>query len=364
MNNAPRNVVVALCAVILGLCVGCGSGKKVEMAHPFVLTDTMMSHLVLDTVRTAAVKAELMLTGKVVADQDNVVEVYPLVGGEAEEVTVELGDYVQKGQTLAIIRSGEIADFEQQLTSAKSNLSSAKKNFMVTEDMFKSKLVSEKEYINAKEELAKAKGEVTRVDEIFKIYNIKDGSEYVVKAPISGFIVEKNITRGTQLRPDHSGNIFTVSQLHEVWVLADVYESDIANVKVGYNASVTTLSYPDSVFRGRIDKIYNVLDPVSKVMKVRIRLDNEAYLLKPEMFANVTIDYFENSKKASITSQAVIFDKNRNFVMVYRSRSDVETREVNIYKVVNGTTYVESGLHDGEQVISQYHLLVYDALND
>lgn len=364
MNNKHQIKSALVCIVFVFVITGCTHEKKEETAQEFAISDTLMSHLVIDTVHTTPVNGELKLTGKIVADQDNIVEVYPLVGGEVAEANVELGDYVNKGQTLAVIKSGEIADYEQQLTSAQSNLSSVEKNYSVTEDMYKSKLITEKEFINAKEELAKAKGELNRIQEIFKIYNIKEGSQYVVMAPVSGFIIEKNITRGTQLRSDHAGNIFTVSPLKNVWVLASVYESDIANVKVGYSSSVTTLSYPDKIFRGKIDKIYNVLDPVTKVLKVRIRLNNEAYLLKPEMFANVTVNFTEDSKKTSIPSQAVIFDKNKNYVMVYRSKSDVETREVNLYKVVNGTTYVESGLLDGEKIISRYHLLVYDALND
>jgi cobalt-zinc-cadmium efflux system membrane fusion protein len=99
-------------------------------------------------------------------------------------------------------------------------------------------------------------------------------------------------------------------------------------------------------------------------MKVRIKLKNPGYLLKPEMFANITVNYVEDKEMLAIPSRAVIFDKNRNFVMVYKNQRSVETREISIYKNVDGVTYCDNGLREGEAIISRYHLLVYDAVND
>ncbi len=168
-----------------------------------------------------------------------------------------------------------------------------------------------------------------------------------------------------QIRSDMSETIFTISQLSDVWVLANVYESDISKVKLDYNTEITTLSYPDIIFTGKIDKMFNVLDPLSKVMKVRIKLDNEKNLLKPEMFANVFVSYLEGDKKLPcILSKAIIFDKNKNFVMVYKDRSHIETREVEVYRTTGIHAYIKYGLVEGEKIISVGHMLIYDQLND
>lgn len=347
------------------LLVSCSREKeKEEKEEPFSISDTMMKRIRLNTVRKCIVQNELRLSGKVVADEDKVLPIFPLAGGTVVEVNVELGDYVEKGKVLAVIKSSEVADYERQLDDAEANLQIAQKNADAADDMYKSKLIPEKDYITSQRELQKAKAELTKVNEIFKIYNIGKNSEYIIKAPISGFVIEKKINHDMQIRSDMSENIFTISELSDVWVLANVYESDISRISVGYDADITTLSYPDQVFKGKIDKIFNVLDPQSKVMKVRIKLNNKDNLLKPEMFASVVLSFSENKLLPCIPAKAVIFDKNKNYVMVFKDKSHIETREVEIYRTAGLNTYLSSGLVENERVISQGHMLIYDQLND
>ena len=113
-----------------------------------------------------------------------------------------------------------------------------------------------------------------------------------------------------------------------------------------------------------IDKIFNLIDVESKVVKARITLKNDNFELKPEMFANVKVKYQEPVKKPTIPSEALIFDKSRYFVMVYKSDNDIETREVSVYKDTGKLIYIDSGLKEGEKVMTKFQLLVYDALND
>jgi cobalt-zinc-cadmium efflux system membrane fusion protein len=298
------------------------------------------------------------------ADEEKVMKIFPLAGGTVMDVSVELGDYVEKDKVLAVIKSSEVAEYQNQLDAAQANLKIAQKNADASEDMYKSKLISEKEYITAQNELQKSKAEVTRLNEVFNIYSVGKNSEYIIKAPIAGYVVEKKINRDMKIRADLSDNIFTISELSDVWVVANVYESDISNIKLGYDADITTLSYPDKTLHGKVDKIFTVLDPISKVMKIRVKLDNEDNMLKPEMFAYVTVSSAEDKSFPCILSRAVIFDKSKNFVMVYHDPSHIETREIEIYKTSVGTTYIKHGLAAGEQVISQGHMLIYDQLND
>jgi cobalt-zinc-cadmium efflux system membrane fusion protein len=124
------------------------------------------------------------------------------------------------------------------------------------------------------------------------------------------------------------------------------------------------LAYPDKHFRGKIDKVFNVLDPDSKVMKVRVRLENPLYLLKPEMYAQVRVENTEGAKALAVPAKSVVFDKDRNFVMVFKDRTHVETRPVTISKTVGDYSYVTTGLKSGDVVIIKDQLLVYDELND
>lgn len=330
----------------------------------FVVSDTMMSRITLDTAKKEVVKSKLLLTGKIFPDENKVIDVFPLVGGNVKDVFVELGDYVHKGDVLAVIKSGEIADYERQLIDAQSDLLVAQKQLSVTQDLFEGKLTSEKDLVSARKEVEKAQASLNRINEIFKIYNIGKESDYVIKAPISGFVVNKNINRDMQIRSDKTDHVFTISQLDELWVIADVFESDISKIQLGYNASVNTISYPDKKFSGKIDKIYNVLDPATKTMKIRIKINNSELLLKPEMHATIVLSYSENYALQAVPSKAVIFDKSRNYVMVFKDKYNIETREVEVNKALGNVTYLSKGLSEGEIVISQNQLLIYDALND
>ncbi|WP_245744910.1 efflux RND transporter periplasmic adaptor subunit [Hymenobacter actinosclerus] len=337
-------------------------GPKAEAG--FVLSDQLLRELKIDTVRLEAVRDELTLTGQIASNGDKTVKVYPLVGGVVEQLSVELGDHVRKGQVLAVIRSGEIADLQNQSSTAGTDLDIARKNLSVLDDQYKSGLASERDVSLARQELRKAQSNVGKSRKQLSVYGVSADGTYELRAPISGFITEKNVTDHMQFNADNVGSLFTVSNLDDVWILANVFESDISRVKEGYAADVTTLSYPDRHFSGRIDKVFNVLDPDSKVMKVRVRLPNPSYLLKPEMYAQVTVSTTGTAQMLAIPAKCVVFDKDRNFVMVFKDRHHIETREVKIAKTVGSTAYVAEGLKAGEQIIAQNQLLVYDELND
>lgn len=330
----------------------------------FVLSDTMMKNIRIDTAQLQPVMNEVRLSGKVTPNGGKVLKVYPLVSGYVEDIKVQLGDYVQKGQVLAVIHSAEIADYEKQLAQAQSDRNVADKNLKVAQDLFESRLNTDKDVVNAKGEVQKSNAEINRLNDLFKIYRKGKGATYLVTAPISGYVIEKNINNNMEIRTDNSTNIFTISELDDVWVMANVFETDIARIKEGYEADVVTVSYPDQPFRGKIDKIYNFLDPATKTMQVRISIDNKNMLLKPEMFATVYVKYQDNDQKIAVPSAAVIFDSSKNYVLVFKDKFNIAVREVEVDKTAGDITYLSSGLAANEKVISKNQLLIYDALKD
>ncbi|MEP7143709.1 MAG: efflux RND transporter periplasmic adaptor subunit, partial [Ferruginibacter sp.] len=159
-------------------------------------------------------------------------------------------------------------------------------------------------------------------------------------------------------------NLFTVGNISDVWVWANVYETDISKVKVGYAAKVTTLAYPDSVFTGVIDEVSNILDPVTKVMKIRVKLPNEKQSLKPEMFANIVITNKEGSKSIEVAAKAIISEYGKNYVIIYKSKCELSVQEVELLKSVGDKVYIKTGLKEGDQVISQNQVLLFKALTE
>jgi cobalt-zinc-cadmium efflux system membrane fusion protein len=219
--------------------------------------------------------------------------------------------------------------------------------------------------MNARTDLDKASSDMRKMEQTNSIFGSRGNAGQVITAPISGYVIEKNVTDKMQYKPDAAQPFFVIANLEEVWVMASVFETDIAKIKTGYDAEVNVIAYKDKTFTGKVDRIFSILDPQSRVMKVRVKIQNKDNLLKPEMFAQITIRYNDNTTRLpAIPSEAIIFDKNKNYVMVYKDSCNIETREIEIYEVAGKTTYIKSGLQLGEKVISKYQLLVYDALND
>lgn len=348
------------------LILSCNSHKSASNSDTktFVLSDTMLKQTTFAKVEMEPLRNELEFYGKITADNNKLTEIYPVVGGSVTKVYVELGDYVKKGQLLATIRSTEVAGFEKELNDAKSDVVVAKNNLKAAQEMFEGKLNTEREVLASKSELEKAESQLNRIQETYKIYSLKPNSMYEVRSPISGFILQKVINEDMLLRNDHTNNIFDIAQIDEVWAIANVNEADIQQIGLGFDAEVLTVSYPDKVFHGKIDKVFNIIDPDTKSMQVRIKLQNPDFLLKPEMKATVKISNTLNEKMLTIPSSAVIFDKSRNFVMIYKDRFNIETRKVDVFRQLGDLTYISSGLKVGENVITHNQLLIYDELND
>src|SRR5690606_13797609 len=148
------------------------------------------------------------------------------------------------------------------------DLAIAEKGLQVANDLFEGKLNSERDVKVAEKEVEKARSELERINEIYTIYSLQGGSMYQVRAPISGFVITKNITINEQLRLDLPEPLFTIAEINEIWAVANVNESDIAKIEVGQNVVVNTLAFPDFHYKSQIEKIYNVIDPETRSMKI------------------------------------------------------------------------------------------------
>ncbi len=344
----------------------CEQKKVAEVkSTKFVLSDTMKHMISIDTVQICNVTDELSLSGVVSFNDNNVVKVFPRSSGQVVETKVSLGDKISKGQVLAVIHSADIAGNYSDLNAANADLAIAKRQMDNTESLYKNGIASEKEFNEAKQNYEKAIAAKSKIQSVISINGggkTNSGGQYVVTAPIDGYLVEKKITAGAFIRPDMGDNLFTISNLKNVWVYANVYEADIAKIKEGYEVKVCPLSYPDKVFLGKVDKISQVLDPQSKAMKVRINIDNSEMLLKPDMFAKVIVDNKEGQTALCIPKSALIPQEGKNYVVVYNSDSDLVIKQVNILKSVNDKTFLLGGLNSGEKVITNNQLLIFNQL--
>ena len=347
------------------LIQACSKTEKTEKPAHFELSPLLQSRLKLVTTVEEGVKGQLHLNGRVGAFEDKLVKVSPLVDGVIQSLNANLGDYVTKGQALAIIKSTDVADAENQANDAEATLSSNEKNLNVTKDMARLGLAAEKDITLAENEVNRAKGSVRRAKEVAALYEIRN-SLYTMKSPISGYVIDKNLTLSTQLAYDNSsvGSFYTIADLTMMQIVANVYEADIANIRVGELVQIKVLAFPNKIFKGKIEKIQDLIDPQTRTMKVRISIPNPDIKLKPEMFAQVLVDFDEGIKMMSVPTDALIFENSKYYALVYHSPTNIEVREVQAYQASNGTTYLQSGLKAGEKIMASDQLIVYNALTN
>jgi membrane fusion protein, heavy metal efflux system len=355
---------------VLFIC-SCGTHGKSDppAERRFCIPDSLLKNVAFDTLHSATVVSELSLSGKIAFNEDKISKIYPLVSGHVTEVRVSLGDFVEKGKILAVIESSDMANYYNELKSSQADVAIARKNLEVTGNMRSSGISSEKDYLIAQKEYQKALAELNKINEVLKINgssftsNDSTGSGYHIKSPISGFVVQKNVTAGMDLRPDANDNLFTISDLKEVWATANVYETDISKIKTGSLAHVITMSYPGKQFIGKVERISNILDPETKVMSVKVRIENKDLMLKPGMFANITIRLPEGQKMLSIKTSDLIFDDDKSYLLKYRGKCDVKIERVNVSSTVRDLNFIEcDSLKEGDFVISRNGLFIFTAL--
>ena len=359
-----KNIITPLFSILL--LWSCSKREQPKTIEPkgFELSNTMLESISVAKVEHKTIEDFYSFYGKISADKNSYIDVFPLVGGNVMSVNVELGDYVRKGQVLATIRSTELAEVQKEVSDAKTDLIVAQNNMRVAKEMYDGKLNTEREVLEAKSQVQKAKDQLQRASAVSTVYNVKNGNIYSVLAPISGYIAHTALNPAPPLRSDRSENIFDVANTTNEWAIMNINEADIEKISLGMSAQVSTLSYPNKIFDGKIDKIFKRIDPDAHAMQARVVLDNTKGLLIPDSKATIKVSKSENKMALSIPSKAVIFDDNRSYVVVFKSRNDLKIKEIQVLKQNSDVTYIAEGLKEGENVITNNQLLIYRSLNN
>jgi cobalt-zinc-cadmium efflux system membrane fusion protein len=363
LKNLARLIACAGAVLLLQSCGG-DTEKSANDRKQYIIPDTLLKTLKIDSVRQGILVNSVTFTGQVDFNQDRVINIFPLVSGNIQGIKVMLGDYVTEGQELGVIKSAEMSQFSSDFLNAQTNLKLAELNLEKTVDMYKRGLASRTDSLGSAVALQQAKAEMVRTERVLKINGNSTQGEFVVRAPFSGYIVQKFVTNNQSIRTDNGGPLFTISDLKDVWVWANVYESNVTNIHQNDLVEVSTLSFPGRVFKGKVDKMMQVLDPASKAMKVRISIQNDDYALKPQMFASVTVTNSENKQALYIPSSALIFDHSQYYVLVYKGHGKAGITQVQKLNTLGQKTYLTAGVNPGDQVIASSALLLYSELNN
>lgn len=192
------------------------------------------------------------------------------------------------------------------------------------------------------------------------VRRLKAGADrrIIIASPISGTVVERQVGPGQVVKPDAPTPLFQISDLSELWVHGDVFESDLANIRLGAPVEIRVESYPNRVFPARVSFINPTVDPVTRTVRVRCQVSNPRGLLKAEMFARMKIIAAARQSVPVIPVGAVVARGDNAYVMVEEAPGRFRKRRVEIGSEVNGEVMINSGLKVGERIVTKGAVLL------
>ena len=223
-------------------------------------------------IKEQPIHEQLTLTGKVEYNENDLVAVKSLIKGIVSTVNFELGDIVKQGQVLAVVKSAEIQELLQERKNYQNQVELLTSQIQIKQDLLKDGMTSQLEVTALQHELQAAKIEVDKASYTLKMFRAMGDGHYQLLAPKNGYIVQKNISVGQSITTDNEDALFSISNLKEVWVMVNIYANHLPYIKKGDRVNVRTIAFPDRLYEGSIDKIYNVFDDNEHVIKARVVL--------------------------------------------------------------------------------------------
>lgn len=330
--------------------VGASLGAPIYLEQAAV-SDSGIRH---GRVQRASGTSRLRLAAEVRADPDRVAHVSTLVSGRLEAVSVTVGDVVEAGDTLAVVRSVELAHARAALRSAEAARSLTRRALGRQRELRDAGVNAERELLRARSAFQQADAERDAAYERLRVLNAgaEGGVDLVVTSPISGVILERHATEGENISPEDT--LFVVNDVSQLWVIGRVYEGQAADVREGMAATISVDAYPNETWSGRVDYVGAALDEATRSLPVRVRVNNEDGRLRRGFFAEMTLSSEgESSSDAVWVSEAAVQTINeQSVVFVPRARpGEYLARIVEVGRYDAGLAEVMAGLSLGEEVV-------------
>jgi cobalt-zinc-cadmium efflux system membrane fusion protein len=332
-------------------------------ARDVMLTPAQSSRIHVATVTMQAYRPVVQTTGTVEFNGDRSTQVLAPVSGPITRILVNPGAVVQRGQALATVTSPDFAAATAAYRKAQAAYLNAQRIADLDAQLFKNDAIPRRELEQAQTDAASAAADRDAAIEQMRALGVDEASiaavrenragaptQAVIRAPISGTVVEKLVNPG-QLIQAGSTPCFTIADLSTVWVMANVFESDMASVAAGQSATITTGALPTAI-TGQVTYVSALVDPASKAAAVRILSPNPRGVLKRDMLVNVAIRAAEGRNGLLIPVSAVMRDdQNLPFVFVARPNNHYGRRQVTLGARTGDQYEVSAGLSAGESIV-------------
>lgn len=380
-SGHKRWLGLAAALACAGVLTGCGSGhrdsasqmtsyssteSKAETPQLFTIPPDQMSHVQVVTIEPVKLTRTLRLTGAVAYNAFKTTPVITQVGGPVSRILVVPGQHVGAGQPMLEVSSPDYSQLLDTYIKAREGFRVADKNYARAQDLYQHQAIAERDLLQAESDRNQAQADLNASEQSMKILGIKNpedvakaasSAEIPVIAPIAGEVVERLLSPGQVMQAGQT-QAFTISDMSTVWVLANVYQADLAYIRSGDNVVVQTDAYPQS-FHGKISYVSAALDPNTRTLQARIVVDNPGEKLKKDMYCTVTVTAGVIANAIAVPDSAVLRDdENQPFVYLENASNQFGRQSVEIGQSENGRTQILKGLSTGEKVVGDGGLFV------
>ena len=351
--------------LLAALCFGIGCAKETPAAaskppvtlDPDVFEAEHPKLFKTAKAETRALPTQVTANGTVTPDVNRTIHVTSLGAGRVMELKAKLGDTVQKGQTLLLISSPDLAGAFSDYEKAKADEALAHKALDRAQTLYDKGAIAAKDLELAQDAEDKAKVDVETSEHRVRLMGAdpaRPSPMIELKAPVSGTIVEQNVAGSEGIKSlDNTPNLFTIANLSEVWVVCDVFENDLGDVHVGDTAEVRLNAFPDRVFKGKLADISRVLDPNTRSAKVRIVLGNADGALRSGMFAAATFRSRKVTDRIVVPATSIMRLHDKDWV--FRKEGDKSFRKIEIKAdglAPDGMQEIREGVKSGDEVVT------------
>lgn len=294
------------------------------------------------------------LNGRVTFNETFTARVSSPISGRVIALKVQAGDAVRAGDALAELDSPDLATAVADLRKAEADEARKKSALERARTLYEGEVLARKDLESAQADSVQARAETERAGR--RLRNLAPGgvgeeSRYVLRAPISGVVADRQANPGMEIRPDLPNPLFVITDPARLWVLIDLPERDLSKVAPGQPVSVEVDAWPDERFQARIERIGEVVDPATRRVPVRCAVANPQGKLKPEMYARVTLLADGNRRAIRVPNTALVTEGLYSYVFVERSPGVLVRRRVALAVQDRDYSYLESGIDAGERIV-------------
>src|SRR5215471_12326518 len=345
-----------------------GNESKSNTAELFTVPKEQMGHVQVVPAEKGPLRRTLRISGAVAYNAFETTPVFAAIRGPVHEILVTPGQFVSAGQPLLTVTSPDYSAARSAYIKARDAFALADKLYLRAQDLFAHGAISEADLQLAESNRTQAHAEVESSADALRALGLKDPeavvknplpstAEIPVPAPVSGEIVERLVGPG-QLLQVGATQCFTISNMNTVWVLVNVFQSDLPYVHAGDAVQINTETYPD-VFHGKISYIAPSLDPTTRTLQARIVTQNPGKKLKKDMYVTAQVKAGSIPDAITVPDAAVLHDtENQPFVYVQTNGNQFARRVVTLGQTIKGRTQIASGLKEGEQVVGDGSLFL------